>query len=169
MANYEALFEDEENIFGGTPQSKFWDIALQASDEIVKEEFEKIMQKFIEYNIDFKGKTVFFPVWKKPYIAAGGNTFINSVLELINLRNVFKSQEGSYPKISRQDIIENCPDFIFLTQEPYRFTEKDAKEFAELCPGSKPVFVDGEMFIWYGSRLLLAADYFKELFEKLIS
>jgi hypothetical protein len=46
MGNYEALFEDEENIFGGTPQSKFWDIALQASDEIVKDEFEQIMQKF---------------------------------------------------------------------------------------------------------------------------
>jgi len=46
MANYEALFEDEDNIFGGTPESKYHDIAAQANDEIVKDEFNKIVQKF---------------------------------------------------------------------------------------------------------------------------
>ena len=46
MANYEALFEDEDNIFGGTPESKYHDIASQANDEIVKDEFNKIVEKF---------------------------------------------------------------------------------------------------------------------------
>jgi len=46
MSNYEALFEDEANIFGGTPQSKYHDIANQANDEIVKDELDKIIQKF---------------------------------------------------------------------------------------------------------------------------
>ena len=46
MANYEALFEDEENIFGGTPESKYHDIASQASSEVVKDEFNKIVEKF---------------------------------------------------------------------------------------------------------------------------
>jgi len=46
MANYEALFEDEENIFGGTPASKYHDIATQSNDEIVKDEFDKIVEKF---------------------------------------------------------------------------------------------------------------------------
>jgi hypothetical protein len=46
MSRYEALFEDEENIFGGTPESKYHDIATQASDEVVKDEFNKIAQKF---------------------------------------------------------------------------------------------------------------------------
>ena len=43
---YEALFEDEDNIFGGTPESKYHDIATQANDEIVKDEFNKIVEKF---------------------------------------------------------------------------------------------------------------------------
>jgi hypothetical protein len=43
---YEALFEDEENIFGGTPKSKYWDIARQSNSEIVEHEFDKIVQKF---------------------------------------------------------------------------------------------------------------------------
>jgi len=46
MANYEALFEDEDNIFGGTPESKYHDIAAQSSDEVVKDEFNKITEKF---------------------------------------------------------------------------------------------------------------------------
>jgi hypothetical protein len=46
MANYEALFEDESNIFGGTPESKYHDIAEQANEEIVKHEFNKIVEKF---------------------------------------------------------------------------------------------------------------------------
>jgi len=46
MANYEALFEDEDNIFGGTPASKYHDIANQASSEVVKDEFDQIVQKF---------------------------------------------------------------------------------------------------------------------------
>ena len=46
MGKYEALFEDEENIFGGTPKSKYWDIAGQANEEIVSDEFDKVVQKF---------------------------------------------------------------------------------------------------------------------------
>ena len=46
MGKYEALFEDEDNIFGGTPKSKFWDIANQANEEIVTDEFDKILEKF---------------------------------------------------------------------------------------------------------------------------
>ena len=46
MANYEALFEDEDNIFGGTPASKYHDIANQASQEVVQDEFDKIVERF---------------------------------------------------------------------------------------------------------------------------
>ncbi len=128
---------------------------------------EKIMQKFIDYNIDFGQKTVFFPVWKNPYITVGKNTFINSMLNLIGLKNVFEDKEGNYPKVSDKEIKQNCPDFIFLTNEPYNFQDTDAQEFRQLCPASKVVFVKGEMFIWFGSRMLLAADYFLTLKESL--
>jgi len=46
MSKYDALFEDEENIFGGTPKSKFWDIANQANDDLVKDQFDQYVQKF---------------------------------------------------------------------------------------------------------------------------
>jgi hypothetical protein len=46
MSKYDALFEDEENIFGGTPKSKFWDIANTASDDLVKDQIDMFVEKY---------------------------------------------------------------------------------------------------------------------------
>ncbi len=46
MSKYDALFEDENDIFGGTPLSKFYDIARQSSDDVVKSQFEFMAKKF---------------------------------------------------------------------------------------------------------------------------
>jgi|SaaInl8_200m_RNA_FD_contig_31_90130_length_640_multi_4_in_0_out_0_2 hypothetical protein len=47
MSNkYEALFEDEGNIFGGSPQSKFWDIINTASNDVVKDQMDKFFEQY---------------------------------------------------------------------------------------------------------------------------
>ncbi len=46
MSKYDALFEDEEDIFGGTPKSKFWDIANTASDDLVKDQIDMFVEKY---------------------------------------------------------------------------------------------------------------------------
>lgn len=43
MQNYEALFEDEGDIFAGSPRSKFWDIFNQLSSDVAHEKFHLIM------------------------------------------------------------------------------------------------------------------------------
>jgi len=62
---------------------------------------------------------------------------------------------------------DNQPDFVFLSSEPYPFKEEDIAEIQKLCPDSKIILVDGEMFSWYGSRLQLAPKYFQSLLDKL--
>jgi hypothetical protein len=42
---YEALFEDEGDIFGGTPKSKFMDVVFNANNDIVRAELEKFFEK----------------------------------------------------------------------------------------------------------------------------
>jgi len=42
---YEALFEDEDDIFGGTPKSKFMDVVFNANNDVVRAELEKFFQK----------------------------------------------------------------------------------------------------------------------------
>ena len=46
MSKYDALFEDEDDVFAGTPQSKFWDIIGTANDELVKDQMDKLFEKF---------------------------------------------------------------------------------------------------------------------------
>lgn len=45
MSKYDALFEDESDIFGGTPQSKYWDIANQISKDFTQEAFDEILTR----------------------------------------------------------------------------------------------------------------------------
>ncbi|MBW7952951.1 MAG: cobalamin-binding protein, partial [Chitinophagaceae bacterium] len=81
--------------------------------------------------------------------------------------NVFKDKLR-YPQITLEELIEKQPDYIFLSSEPYPFKEKHIKELQEKAPHltSKMVLVDGEIFSWYGSRML-HADYFKQLVTEL--
>ncbi len=45
MANYAALFEDEDDIFGGSPKSKFMDVVFNANNDIVRQELENFIEK----------------------------------------------------------------------------------------------------------------------------
>jgi hypothetical protein len=56
---------------------------------------------------------------------------------------------------------------VFLSSEPFPFTDEHAFEIGRFTHHAKTVFVDGEMFSWYGSRLLKAFDYFKLLHSKI--
>lgn len=45
MGKFDALFEDEDDIFAGTPQSRYWDISGQLSEDLVKDEFDSIVER----------------------------------------------------------------------------------------------------------------------------
>lgn len=101
-------------------------------------------------------------IWQKPFMAAGGDTFINDMLLQCRLQNVFAAQKR-YPEISLQDLQDTGCELVLLSSEPYPFKELHREELQELLPSARVILVDGEMFSWYGSRLLLAAAYFKQL------
>lgn len=42
---YSALFEDEDDIFGGSPRSKFHDIVYNANRDIVEQELERLIER----------------------------------------------------------------------------------------------------------------------------
>jgi len=84
------------------------------------------------------------------------------MLSAIGLRNVLEAKDR-YPVLSMQDVQKLAPRYIFLSSEPYPFTQNHAEDFRRLTPHSKVMLVDGEMFSWYGSRLIKAAGYFNTL------
>jgi hypothetical protein len=92
-------------------------------------------------------------------MAVGRHTFINSVIEKIGWTNVINASR--YPQITDPDIVELNPEIIVLSSEPFPFRDRHIAALSALCPYATVRLADGEMFSWYGSRLLKAADYFK--------
>ncbi|MFN3315937.1 MAG: ABC transporter substrate-binding protein, partial [Raineya sp.] len=105
---------------------------------------------------------VAYLIWRKPFMVAAKNTFIDAMLSQIGLCNVFADKER-YPETTLAELADKKPDYIFLSSEPYPFKEKHIAELQTACPNSKVLLVDGEMFSWYGSRLLKSCEYFQKL------
>ncbi len=109
-------------------------------------------------------------IWRKPYMVAGSNTFINDMLTRCGFSNAFtKDGFTRYPELSLQQIAEMDLQVILLSSEPYPFKEKHIAELQTISPNSKIVIVDGELFSWYGSRLLHAPKYFEKLRNDLMN
>lgn len=106
-------------------------------------------------------KRVLYLIWRKPWMGAGTDTFIDSMLGKIGLENAL--QRPRYPELSDAQIEHLQAEVVLLSSEPYPFKEKHIAEIQKLLPESKILLVDGEMFSWYGSRLLQAAAYFNTL------
>ena len=126
---------------------------------------QEIESKFRKIQRGLMG-TAAYVIWKDPIMVAASNTFIDEMLEAAGFKNAFKELRR-YPVIAADELKKAEPDFILLSSEPYPFNEKHFKEFQEIVPGKKIVLVDGEIFSWYGSRLLLAPDYFNSLKNQL--
>jgi ABC-type Fe3+-hydroxamate transport system substrate-binding protein len=120
-----------------------------------------ILRRFNEIDIPRSGLDAAYFIWRKPYMIAGKNTFIDAMLQVCGLNNVFK--EERYPEISEADLLKAKPQLILLSSEPYPFGEKHIAELQRILPLAAIKLVDGELFSWYGSRLLHAPAYFKQL------
>ena len=109
-------------------------------------------------------KTAYF-IWRKPYMAVGSHNIIDHMLQRCGFENAF-GHLTRYPEISAEQLQETNPQLILLSSEPYPFKEKHIEEFREICPQASIKVVDGEMFSWYGSRLLHASAYLQQVIEE---
>jgi ABC-type Fe3+-hydroxamate transport system substrate-binding protein len=128
-------------------------LALQINNK-----FKKIETTF---SLKRKMKAAYF-IWQNPYMVAGRDTFISNMMDYCGFENIF-SNHSRYPEIQLQELEENHCELILLSSEPYPFSEKHKDEMKKIFPRKKIILVDGEMFSWYGSRLLKAADYFRNI------
>jgi len=127
----------------------------------------KKVQEFLPSVKDiFDKKQVLYFIWKDPFMFAGGNTFINDVLSHIGLSNAV-GDKPRYPVLSEEKLKQLKVDYCFLSSEPYPFKQKHVEEIQKLLPQTKVIIADGEVFSWYGSRLLHLPEYLKKLKSQL--
>lgn len=149
------MIQDFGNLFNKRVESQKW--------------ISKIENSQYDFEVFIKEKPikkVAYFIWANPYMVAGNNTFINELLRLNHFENVYEAKESRYPEIDLEKIIsEGNPEYVLLSSEPFPFKEEHAVAIRNHTQHAKAIFVDGEMFSWYGSRLLKAFAYFKLLHQ----
>ena len=121
----------------------------------IKSSFNKIPQSK-------KKSKVAYVIWNNPIMIAGGDTFINDLLKRAGFDNAF-AHVDRYPTVSIQNLIQAKLDYLLLSSEPFPFKEKHLQEFKQALPNTTVKLVDGELFSWYGSRMIKAAQYFQKI------
>lgn len=111
--------------------------------------------------------SVAYFIWRNPWMVVGNETYIHSFLESCGFKNAFEN-EARYPEVQLESLQEREVDYLFLSSEPFPFKEKHANEIQKCLPDTKIRIVDGEMFSWYGSRMLKGFKYANQLIHKLI-
>lgn len=91
------------------------------------------------------------PIWRKPWMAVGSDTFTGAVLDRLGIDNILAGSPERYPRIDPAALPEH--DLVVLPDEPYTFTADDGPE-AFAAPS---VLVSGRLLTWYGPSLVEAA------------
>ncbi len=111
------------------------------------------IQREIAHIPDEKPLRVAYFIWSNPWMTVGEKTYIHSVLDRWNLKNVFGGRTR-YPKVTLEETAALDPDYIFLSSEPFPFKEKHIQEIQNQFQDSSVILVDAQWFSWYGSRML---------------
>ena len=102
------------------------------------------------------------PVWRKPWVVLGRDTFGGDVLRRLGIDNVYadgpsRSDADRYPRPTvdelRARFAEGEADLLVLPDEPYEFTDTDGPDH---FPGVPYVLVSGRLLNWYGPSLVEA-------------
>ncbi|GAA1292343.1 helical backbone metal receptor [Pseudonocardia aurantiaca] len=91
------------------------------------------------------------PIWRRPWMAVGRDTFTGAVLARLGVDNVLADADERYPRIDPADLPPH--DLVVLPDEPYLFTPDDGPE-AFTAPSA---LVSGRLLTWYGPSLTEAA------------
>lgn len=150
----------EENYEMIAQYGKLFGVEERAAEIVNKTKAEVAL--FEEYLADKPILKVAYFIWRKPWMVVGKDTFIDYLLNLCRLENIY-SDQSRYPEIELEEL--KPADYYLLSSEPFPFQEKHKVEIEAFTKEGDFRFVDGEYFSWYGSRMQNAFLYFRELRE----
>jgi len=88
------------------------------------------------------------PIWRRPWMALGRDTFAGDVLSRLGVDNVLAEHTDRYPRIDLGCLPEY--ELVVLPDEPYPFGPGDGPES---FPGRRCAPVSGRHLTWYGPSL----------------
>lgn len=97
------------------------------------------------------------PVWRKPWVVVGRDTFAGDVLRRLGVINVYAGHTERYPRPTLADLRKRFDDgdadLLVLPDEPWKFTADDGPD---AFPGVPYALVNGRHLTWYGPSLVNA-------------
>ncbi|MGY1604463.1 helical backbone metal receptor [Geodermatophilus sp. SYSU D00815] len=93
------------------------------------------------------------PIWRRPWMVLGRDTFAGDVLARLGVVNVFARHADRYPRLTPAEVAAVDADLVVLPDEPYAFGPDDGPE---AWPRARPAFVSGRHLTWYGPSLVEA-------------
>jgi ABC-type Fe3+-hydroxamate transport system substrate-binding protein len=94
--------------------------------------------------------TAVVPVWRRPWMVLGRDTFAGDVLSRLGVENAYAAHAERYPRATVEELRASAPDLVVLPDEPYRFTADDGPE---AFTGLPRALVGGRHLTWYGPSL----------------
>ena len=104
-------------------------------------------------------------VWKVPWMWCGGDTYVSALVTAAGGENVLRHR-ARYPEMALDCLASLEPEVIFLPDEPFAFTERDAAEVADETGARVTGPFPGHLFTWHGSRTLLGLRFLREEFTR---
>ncbi len=164
------------------------DVAQLVGAENAQEIIDPIEHRLHQLQLPARRPRVFVAIWREPWMTASGDTFVGDLIETCGGENVFRERrrkfplaaeigqaperhvEGAdtrYPRVSLDEVASHSPDIVLLPDEPYRFTERDAREL-QTAPGLERArihIVDGTLVTWSGVRMARSLESLPPLFR----
>ena len=98
------------------------------------------------------------PIWKSPWMWCGGDTYVSRLVETAGGQNVLGNL-NRYPAASLEEVLAMRPEIVFLPDEPYLFTEEDARAIE----GTKVIGpFPGHLFTWHGTRTVEGLAFLRD-------
>lgn len=91
---------------------------------------------------------VFVPIWRRPYMTIGAQTYGASLLAWCGVEVAF-SDRGTYPTVDAEDLSTEPFDVVLAPTEPYPWHRRHLDELAALAPTH---LIDGQDLFWWGTR-----------------
>ncbi len=97
--------------------------------------------------------TVVVPVWRRPWVVLGRDTFAGDVLRRLGIGNAYAEHAERYPRpiLSGLRVVLKTADGLVLPDEPYAFTDDDGPD---AFPGTTYLLVSGRHLTWWGPSLV---------------
>jgi len=162
--NYQVYISDVINI--DSSLSMIRDLGFITGHANKAMEIESKIRFIIDNIVPLRGTTALYIIWQDPIMAIGAHTYIDSILTHCGIENAYKGS-SRYPELTDQSIKKLSPDLILLSTEPYPFNEVHLSQFKNKFPESQVSIIDGEVFSWYGSRLIQKNQYLNQFTESL--